>query len=74
MGSSIEVLDHYYFCHLRDSVPHGLKPFEICPKGLVSLVLDGFEVPWLRRLVGEGLKVGDEAPTEVGPVVDAVSW
>jgi hypothetical protein len=34
---------------------------------------DGFEVPWLRRLVGEALKVGDETPTEVAPVVDAVS-
>jgi hypothetical protein len=35
--------------------------------------LDGFEVPWLRRFVGEGLKIGGEAPTEVTPVVDAVS-
>jgi hypothetical protein len=36
-------------------------------------MLDGFEVPWLRRFVGERLEVGDEAPTEVAPVVDAVS-
>jgi hypothetical protein len=36
-------------------------------------VLDGFEVPWLRRLVGEGLKVGDEASTEITPVIDAWS-
>jgi hypothetical protein len=35
---------------------------------------DGFEVPWLRRLVGEGLKVGHETPTEVAPVVDVVLW
>jgi hypothetical protein len=35
---------------------------------------DGFEVPWLRRLIGEGLKVGDEAPIEITPIVDAVSW
>jgi hypothetical protein len=27
----------------------------------------------LRRLVGEGLKVGDETPTEVTPIVNAVS-
>jgi hypothetical protein len=27
----------------------------------------------LRQFVGEGLKVGGEAPTEVAPVVDAVS-
>jgi hypothetical protein len=25
-------------------------------------------------LVGEGLKVGDEAPIEVAPIIDAVSW
>jgi hypothetical protein len=36
-------------------------------------MLDGFKVPWLCRFVGEGLKVGGEAPTEVTPVVDAVS-
>jgi hypothetical protein len=35
--------------------------------------LDGFEVPRLRWLVGEGLEVGSETPTEVSPVVDAVS-
>jgi hypothetical protein len=35
--------------------------------------LDGFKVPWLCRFVGEGLKVGSEAPTEVAPVVGAVS-
>jgi hypothetical protein len=35
--------------------------------------LDGFEVPWLRRFVGEGLKISGEASTEIAPVVDAVS-
>jgi hypothetical protein len=35
--------------------------------------LDGFEVPWLRRYVEEGLKVGGEASTEVAQVVDVVS-
>jgi hypothetical protein len=34
---------------------------------------DGFEVPRLRRFVGEGLEIGDEASTEVASVVDAVS-
>jgi hypothetical protein len=28
----------------------------------------------MHRLVREGLEVGDEPPTEVAPVVDAVSW
>jgi hypothetical protein len=37
------------------------------------LALDGFEVPRLRRFVGEGLEVGGEASTEVALVVDAVS-
>jgi hypothetical protein len=37
------------------------------------LVPDGFEVPWLRWLVGEGLEVGDKTPTEVAPIVDVVS-
>jgi hypothetical protein len=39
----------------------------------IPSALDGFEVPWLHRFVREGLEVGDEAPTEVAPVVDAVS-
>jgi hypothetical protein len=33
---------------------------------------DGFEVPWLRRLVEERLEVGDKTPTEVAPIVDVV--
>jgi hypothetical protein len=37
------------------------------------LALDGFEVPWLRRFVGERLEVGGETPTEIAPVIDAVS-
>jgi hypothetical protein len=28
----------------------------------------------LRRFVGERLEVGGEAPNEIAPVVDAVSW
>jgi hypothetical protein len=35
--------------------------------------LDGFEVPWSRRFVGERLEVGGEVLTEVAPVVDAMS-
>jgi hypothetical protein len=36
------------------------------------MALDGFEVPWLRRFVGERLKVGGETSIEVAPVVNAV--
>jgi hypothetical protein len=73
IGSPIEVLDHCCFRNLRDTISHGLKPFEVRPKSLIPSAPDGFEVPWLLRLVGERLEVRDEAPTEVAPVVDAVS-
>jgi hypothetical protein len=69
----VEVLDYCCFRDLGDRISHGLKPFEVQPESLIPSVLDGFEVPWLRWLVGERLEVGDEAPTEVAPVVDAVS-
>jgi hypothetical protein len=73
IGSPIEVLDHHCFRNLGDTISDGLKSFEVRPESLISYVPDGFEVPWLCRFVGERLKVGDEAPTEVAPVVDAVS-
>ncbi len=71
--SPVEVLDYCCFRNLEDTISHGLKPFEVRPESFIPLALDGFEVPWLRRLVGERLEVGDEAPTEVAPVVDVVS-
>jgi hypothetical protein len=40
----------------------------------IATVPDGFEVPRLRRLVREGLEVGNEVPTEVTLIIDAVSW
>jgi hypothetical protein len=40
----------------------------------IPLMPDGFEVPWLCWLVGKSLEVGDEPPTEVTPIVDAMSW
>jgi hypothetical protein len=73
IGSPIEVLDHCCFRNLGDTISHSLKPFEVRQESLIPSVPDGFEVPWLRRLVGERLEVGDEAPTEVAPAVDAVS-
>jgi hypothetical protein len=73
IGSSVEVLDHGRLRDLGDTISHGLKPFEVRPESLIPLALDGFEVPWLRRLVGEGLEVGGETSTEVPPVVNAVS-
>jgi hypothetical protein len=73
IGSSIEVLDHGRLRDLGDTISHGLEPFEVRSESFVPPALDGFEVSWLRRFVGEGLKIGSEAPTEVAPVVDAVS-
>jgi hypothetical protein len=73
IGSSVEVLDHGRLRDLGDTISHGLEPFEVRPESFVPPALDGFEVPWLRWFVGEGLKVGGEASTEVAPVVDAVS-
>jgi hypothetical protein len=72
--SSVEVLNHYCLSDVGDAISHGLKPLEVQPKCFISLMPDGFEVPWLRQLVGEELEVGDEAMTEVAPIIDAVSW
>jgi hypothetical protein len=72
IGSSVEVLDHGRLHDLEDAISHGLEPFEVRPESFVPPALDGFEVPWLRWFVGEGLKVGSEASAEVAPVVDAV--
>jgi hypothetical protein len=73
VGSPVEIFDHCCLRDLGDTISHGLEPFEVWPKSFVSPALDGFEVPWLRRFVGERLKVGGEAPAEVASVVDAVS-
>jgi hypothetical protein len=71
--SPVEVFDYRCFCNLGDSISHGLESFEVRPESLIPSTLDGFEVLWLHRFVGERLEVGDETPTEVAPVVDAVS-
>jgi hypothetical protein len=72
IGSPVEVLNHCCLSDLGDAISHGLKPLEVRPKRFIPSTPDGFEVPRLRRLVGERLEVGDKAPTEVAPIVDAV--
>jgi hypothetical protein len=72
--SPVVVLNHCCLSDLADAISHGLKPLEVRTKCFIPPAPDGFEVPWLRRFVGEGLKVGDEAPTKVAPIIDAVSW
>jgi hypothetical protein len=71
-GSPVEVLDHCCLGDLGNAISHGLKPLEVRPKSLIPSAPDGFEVPRLRRLVGEGLEVGDKTPTKVAPIIDAV--
>ena len=71
-GSPVEVLDHCCLGDLGNAISHGLKPLEVRPKSFIPSTPDGFEVPRLRRLVGEGLEVGDKTSTEVAPIVDAV--
>jgi hypothetical protein len=53
-------------------ISHGLKSFEVRPNSLIPSAPDGFEVPWLCRLVGDILEVGDKTPTEVAPIVGGV--
>jgi hypothetical protein len=72
IGSLEEVFDHCCFRDLRDAISHDLKPLEVRLKSLIPSASDGFEVPRLRRFVGEGLEVGDKTSTEVAPIVDAV--
>jgi hypothetical protein len=72
IGSLVEVLNHCCHNDLGDVISHGLKPLEVRPKRFIPSAPDGFEVPRLHRLVGEGLEVGDRTPTEVAPIVDAV--
>jgi hypothetical protein len=60
IGSSVEVLDHGCLRDLGDTISHGLEPFEVRLESFVPPALDGFEVPRLRRFVGEGLKIGSK--------------
>jgi hypothetical protein len=73
IGSPVEVFNHRRLGDFGEAVLHGLKSLEVRPERFIALTPDGFEVPWLHRLVKEGLEVGDETPTEVAPIVDVVS-
>jgi hypothetical protein len=73
VGSPIEVFNYSRLNNFGDAVPHCLKSFEERSEGLIILAPIGFEVPCLRRLIGERLEVRDKPATEVTPIVDAVS-
>jgi hypothetical protein len=70
--SPVQVLNHCCLGDFGDAISHGLKPLGVRPKCFIPPAPDGFEVPWMRRLVREGLEVGDEAPTEVALIINAV--
>jgi hypothetical protein len=72
IGSSIEVFNHSRLSNFGNMVPHRLKYFVELSESLIILPLNGFEVPWLRRFIGERLEVCDKPTTKVTPVVDAV--
>jgi hypothetical protein len=72
VGSPTKVFNYYRLSDFGDAVPHRLKPLEEQSESFIILAPDGFEVPWLRRLVEEGLEIGDEASTKVAPIIDAV--
>jgi hypothetical protein len=72
VGSPLEVFNYGHLSDFRDAFPHCLKPFKERSEGLIVLAPDGFELPWLRRLIGERLEVHDKSATEVTPIVDAV--
>jgi hypothetical protein len=61
----IEVFNYSRLCDFGDTVPHCLKSFEERLEGLIILAPNGFEVPWLHRLIGERLEVCDKPMTKV---------
>jgi hypothetical protein len=73
VGSPIEVFNYSCLSNFGDAVPHHLKSFEERLEGLIILTPNGFEVPWLRRLIEERLEVRDKPVIEVTPIVDTVS-
>jgi hypothetical protein len=73
VGSPIEVFNHSCLSDFKNMVPHCLKSFEKRSESLIILPHNGFEVPWLRRFIGERLEVHDKPATEVTPIVDEVS-
>ena len=72
VGSPIEVFDHSRLSDLGNTVPHCLKPLEERMKSFIILSPNGFEIPRLRRFIGEGLKVHDKPVIEISPIVDAM--
>jgi hypothetical protein len=73
IGSPIEVFDHIRLSNLGDTVPHCLKSSEEQTKSFIILSPNRFEIPRLRRFIGEGLEVRDKPTTGISPIIHAVS-
>jgi RNAse (barnase) inhibitor barstar len=69
----VEVLDHGGLSDIGDMVPHSLETLLERAEALIALVLDGFEVAELHRLVGKGLKICDKPVAEIDPVFDVMA-
>jgi hypothetical protein len=74
IGPSIEVFKHSRLSDFKNTVPHRLKSFEERLESFIILPPNGFEIPWLRQFIREGLEVRDKPVAEVTPIVDAVLW
>jgi hypothetical protein len=72
VGSPIKVFNYGRLSDFGDAIPHCLKSFEERLEGLIILASDGFEVPWLRRLIEKRLDDHDKPATEVTPIIDEV--
>jgi hypothetical protein len=71
VGSPIEVFDHSCLSNLGDTIPHCLESSKERTESFIVLALDGYEIPWLRRVVGEGLEVRDKPAAKISPIVVA---
>ena len=71
-GTQVKVVDDHVVDDVRDLVAHCLELLEVRMEVVVVLSLHRLQVPWLGRLVGEGVEVGSELRTEAVLAVDAV--
>jgi hypothetical protein len=73
VGSLIEVFNHSCLSNLGNTVPHYLKSSEERTDSFTIMSPNGFEIPWLHWLIGEGLEVLDKPAAKISPIVDAMS-
>jgi hypothetical protein len=52
IGSMVEVLGHGGLSDVEDTIPHSMEMLQERAKGLITLALDGFEAPGVRKGIG----------------------